>query len=171
MIRRGFILGRPRRIMPSYTVSGLLLLLASSASALRVMAPSTRPHHTIADCVRPRLASSCVRMEAAEPGVPAEATAETSDGGIAVEEADANGIQRGAFMAWYTREKAIEKFKEDNQQNPLEMLWSRFDGLIKTAAVLAAGWYVIPVVTALRKASENGDVVGELGKAITQNTY
>ena len=104
--------------------SALLLaiaLLLANASALSV-SPLPRTHGT-----PPLPRAACMRAcdAANELAMPAES---------------ADGPQQGDFLKWYRREKAIEQYKKDNPQDPLQAAISRIDGPLKTIAVLTAGY-------------------------------
>ena len=107
-----------------------IALLLANASALSV-SPLPRTHGT-----PPLPRAACMRAcdAAKELAMPAESTGEEES----VEQPD--GPQQGDFLKWYRREKAIEQYKKDNPQDPLQAAISRIDGPLKTIAVLTAGY-------------------------------
>ena len=105
-------------------------LLLANASALSV-SPLPRAHGT-----QPPLRAACLRAcdTATELAMPAESTGEEGS------DERPDGPQPGDFLKWYRREKAIEQYKKDNPQDPLQAAWSRIDGPAKTLAVLTLGY-------------------------------
>jgi len=87
---------------------------------------------------------------------------------LAMPAESADGPQQGDFLKWYRREKAIEQYKKDNPQDPLQAAISRIDGPLKTIAVLTAGYYAVPFVQGVIQATQTGDVIGSVGEAISK---
>ena len=73
-------------------------------------------------------------------------------------------VKRGVFIEYYRREREIAKWKKENPQAPLEFVWSRIDGPLKTLAVIASGYYLFPLIDGVKKGLETG----EMGDAIIE---
>ena len=61
------------------------------------------------------------------------------------------------FVRWYRMEKAREAYKKENPPDPLRDIGNRLKGPASSLAILAGGFYIIPLIRGTKEAIELGD--------------
>lgn len=151
------------------TASGLrialLALLGSACNALQV---------GLTPLARAATRSPVVNAQLVEgPANGSKEAADDDDKGddrIMFYDENTDPLGKSEFVKWYRYEKAVAQYEKENPRDVLKEAWAKLSGPLTSLAVLAGGFYAIPLVKGIKEGIDSGDFFESVAASLESPT-
>lgn len=145
-------------------VAVVALLLCAASDALQVGALTARG----AACRAPAARAQLMEGPKSGPSNVQEAVQDSQD--LEIYDPKTDPLGESEFVKWYRYEKAIADWEKENPKDVIGDAFERLKGPVSSLAVLAGGFYAIPLVRGISEGIQSGDFFETVSSSLEQPT-
>lgn len=145
-------------------VAAVVALLSSASDALLVGSVAARG----SACRVPAARAQLTEGPKNGPSNVQEAVQQSED--LEIYNPKTDPLGESEFVKWYRYEKAIADWEKENPKDVIGDAWKRLQGPLSSLAVLAGGFYTIPLVRGISEGIRSGDLFEKVASSLESPT-